>query len=46
LFQVTPRDPLVVMAAAAVLLLVSLATCLVPARRATRVDPTEALRCH
>jgi ABC-type lipoprotein release transport system permease subunit len=46
LFQVSPRDPLAFIAAAAVLLLVSLAACLVPARRATRVDPTDALRCE
>ena len=44
LFQVSPRDPIAFIAAAAVLLLVSLAACLVPARRATQVDPTEALR--
>jgi putative ABC transport system permease protein len=44
LFQVSPRDPLAFIAAGAVLLLVSAAACLVPARRATRVDPTEALR--
>jgi putative ABC transport system permease protein len=46
LFQVSPRDPMAFTAAAAVLLLVSLAACLVPARRATQVDPTEALRCE
>jgi putative ABC transport system permease protein len=46
LFQVSPRDPIAFTAAAAVLLLVSLAACLVPARRATQVDPTEALRCE
>jgi putative ABC transport system permease protein len=46
LFQVSPRDPIAFTAAGAVLLLVSLAACLVPARRATRVDPTEALRCE
>jgi putative ABC transport system permease protein len=46
LFQVSPRDPMAFIAAAAVLLLVSLAACLVPARRATQVDPTEALRCE
>jgi putative ABC transport system permease protein len=44
LFQVSAHDPLAFMAAAAVLLLVSAAACLVPARRATLVDPTEALR--
>jgi len=46
LFQVSPRDPIAFTAAAAVLLLVSLAACLVPARRATQVDPTESLRCE
>jgi predicted permease len=46
LFQVSARDPIAFTAAAAVLLLVSLAACLVPARRATQVDPTEALRCE
>ncbi len=44
LFQVSPRDPMAFTAAAAVLLLVSVAACLIPARRATQVDPTEALR--
>ena len=46
LFQVSAHDPLAFIAAAAVLLLVSAAACLVPARRATQVDPTEALRCE
>jgi putative ABC transport system permease protein len=46
LFQVSAHDPLAFIAAAAVLLLVSVAACLVPARRATLVDPTEALRCE
>jgi putative ABC transport system permease protein len=46
LFQVSAHDPLAFIAAAAVLLLVSAAACLVPARRATLVDPTEALRCE
>jgi ABC-type antimicrobial peptide transport system permease subunit len=44
LFQVSPRDPIAFTAATTVLLLVSVAACLVPARRATQVDPTEALR--
>jgi ABC-type antimicrobial peptide transport system permease subunit len=46
LFQVSAHDPLAFIAAAALLLLVSAAACLVPARRATQVDPTEALRCE
>jgi ABC-type antimicrobial peptide transport system permease subunit len=44
LFQVSPRDPIAFTASAAVLLIVSAAACLIPARRATRVDPVEALR--
>ncbi len=44
LFQVSPRDPLAFAVSAAVLLLVSIAACLIPARRATRVNPIDALR--
>ncbi len=44
LFHVSPSDPLAFAVSGAVLLLVSLAACLVPARRATRVSPIEALR--
>jgi putative ABC transport system permease protein len=44
LFQVSPRDPLAFSVSGAVLLAVSVAACLIPARRATRVSPTEALR--
>ena len=44
LFQVSPRDPLAFGVSAAVLLVVSVAACLIPARRATRVSPIEALR--
>ena len=44
LFQVSPRDPLAFAVSAAVLLAASVAACLVPARRATRVSPIEALR--
>ena len=43
LFHVSPRDPLALVLSGAVLLAVSLAACLVPARRATRVSPIEAL---
>jgi predicted lysophospholipase L1 biosynthesis ABC-type transport system permease subunit len=44
LFQVSPRDPLAFAVSGAVLLIVSVAACLIPARRATRVSPVEALR--
>ena len=45
LFEVNERDPLTIAGVAALLTLVSLAACYVPARRATRVDPLASLRC-
>jgi predicted permease len=44
LFEVTPADPLTFVGAAAVLFLAALLACLVPALRATRVDPLTILR--
>ena len=44
LFQVQPNDPVVTILVAAVLGGTALVACLVPARRATRVDPVIALR--
>lgn len=44
LYQVNVVDPLTFLAVPAVLLLVALAACLIPARRAMNVDPIVALR--
>jgi ABC-type lipoprotein release transport system permease subunit len=44
LYGVSPRDPLTLAAVTVFLVAVALMACWVPARRAARVAPSEALR--
>ena len=44
LFNIEPNDPITLGGVAALLALVTLAACLIPATRAARVDPSRALR--
>lgn len=46
LFEVSATDPVTFAAVAAVLGSVGLLACWMPARRASHVDPLEALRCE
>lgn len=44
LFDVSPADPVVISVVCALLMLVALAACFVPARRAASIEPMRALR--
>ncbi|HUE00224.1 MAG TPA: hypothetical protein VMR62_11685 [Bryobacteraceae bacterium] len=44
LYEVKPGDPITLIAVTLLLMLVALAACYIPARRATRVDPLVAFR--
>jgi putative ABC transport system permease protein len=46
LYGIGPADPLTLAAMAFVVLAITLLTCWIPARRAARVDPLQALRCE
>jgi ABC-type antimicrobial peptide transport system permease subunit len=46
LYRVSPFDPVILTAAAFVLSTATMVACYLPARRATRVAPTEALRAE
>lgn len=46
LYGVNQNDPLTLIAVSACMILIALAACYIPARRAMRTDPMESLRCE
>jgi putative ABC transport system permease protein len=46
LYEVSPSDPFALVAASVILAAAALIACFLPARRATHVDPIEALRAE
>ncbi len=46
LFGVSAHDPATYASVAFVLMLVAIAACFLPARRAVRMDPMKSLRCE